>query len=362
MNICFFISDVTSCGGTERISFQVANHLHAVGHNVCFISWTKTNENVFFDLDQDIAVLPLSEKFKPYQIFSNLYSLRKLLKSKNIDLLIDVDTVLTPYSIISKAGLSIKHIAWEHFNASINLGVARRDYGRRLAAALADLSIVLTKEDKAQWLSRFRIRKNIVHIYNPVTVACADDIAPIREKKVILAVGRLAEQKGFDLLLTAWAAIDQKIRSSALLRIVGEGERKPELMALAAELNIADEIEFYGKSSDIERLYREAYAYVLSSRYEGFVLTLTEAMASGLPVISFDCPCGPKELLVDEAGILVPFADISALSQEISGLLTDEVRRNNIAHRCLERSRDFSGDAIMKEWEIVIEGLRRGEI
>lgn len=362
MNICFFISDVTSCGGTERISFQVANHLHSVGHNVCFISWTKTNENVFFDLDQGIAVLPLSEKFKPYQIFSNLYSLRKLLKSKNIDLLIDVDTVLTPYSIISKIGLSIKHIAWEHFNASINLGVARRDYGRKLAAALADLSIVLTKEDKAQWLSRFRIRNKLTHIYNPVTVSYADDIAPIRDRKTILAVGRLWKAKGFDLLLNAWAAIDQDIRSSALLRIVGDGELKPELMALAAELNIDHEVEFYGKSSDIEKLYREAYAYVLSSRHEGFVLSLTEAMASGLPVISFDCPCGPKELLVDEAGILVPFADISALSQEISGLLTDEVRRNNIAHRCLERSRDFSSDAIMKEWEHVIEGLGRGEI
>lgn len=361
MNICFFISDVTSCGGTERISFQVANHLHSVGHNVCFISWTKTNENIFFDLDPNIAVLPLSENFRPYQILSNLYLFRKLLKSKSIDLLIDVDTVLTPYSIISKTGMSIKHIAWEHFNASINLGVARRDYGRRLAAALADLSIVLTKEDKAQWLSRFRIRKKIAHIYNPVTVSCADDIVPIKERKIILAVGRLAEQKGFDLLLTAWAAIDQKIRSSALLRIVGDGELKSDLMALATKLNIENEVEFYGKSSDIEGLYRESYAYVLSSRYEGFVLTLTEAMASGLPVISFDCPCGPKELLVDKAGILVPSSDISSLSLEISGLLTDEVRRNHIAHRCLERSRDFSSDAIMKEWENVIEDLQRGE-
>jgi len=358
VNICFFISDVTNCGGTERISFLVANHLHSVGHNVCFISWTKTNENVFFSLNRDIAILPLCQRFKPYQLLNNLYSFRKLLKSRNIDLLIDVDTVLTPYSIISKIGMSIKHIAWEHFNASINLGIARRDYGRRLAAALADLSIVLTKEDKSQWLSRFKIRNNIAHIYNPVTVGCADDIVPIREKKVILAVGRLAEQKGFDLLLNAWASIDPKIRSSAFLRIVGEGELRKELMALAAKLNIADEVEFYGKSSNIEELYREAYAYVLSSRYEGFVLTLTEAMASGLPVISFDCPCGPKELLVDEAGILVPFADIARLSQEISSLLTDEIRRNNVAQRCLERSRDFSSDVIMKEWDNLIEGLR----
>lgn len=357
MNICFFISDASCKGGTERISFQVATVLLDAGHQVCFISWHEKQVTTFFPLDRRIQRFNLQQDNSSQNVFSKLLLLRKLLSKNNADLIIDVDTVLTPYTMLAKTGLKIKHIAWEHFNASINLGVKRRDWGRRLAARFADISVVLTDEDKAQWQKRFTVKHRLLRIYNPVTVPVRNSIIPVGSSNVFLAVGRLTKQKGFDRLLTAWALIPEAKRSGALLRIIGEGEDKQSLIQQASALNIAQQVDFFGTTNNIQAEYARSYAYVLSSRFEGFVLTLTEAMASGLPVISFDCPCGPSELLIDDAGMLVTDGDISALSEAMELLLDQPDKRDAMATKCLQRSRDFTHNTIMPQWLHLIDSL-----
>lgn len=359
MNICFFISDATSKGGTERISFQVAKELARCNHHITFISWRERNQKTFFELEPGI------QRYNLGQLSGNrldgtrkLQRLRQCLNENKIDLIIDVDSVLTPYTVVATLGMTIKHVVWEHFNATINLGVKRRDWGRALAARFADASIVLTDEDKNQWLKRFNVRHKIQRIYNPVTVPVQECITPVQDTKIILAVGRLAEQKGFDLLLDAWAKIPSDKKTNTLLRIIGDGPLKAALVRQAQNLGISREVDFFGTTNNIQQQYAKAHAYVLSSRFEGFVLTLTEAMASGLPVISFNCPCGPSELLTEGAGILVDNGNVNALARAIENVLENSDLRNTLARKCLERSRDFTHASIMPQWQQFVEGLK----
>lgn len=358
MHILFFISDISSKGGTERVSFKVANHLVKEGHKVSFASWKTEGNSLKFQLDESISIFHLSQRvnFSKLSIFKNLVKLRGLISKQGVDVLVDIDSVLTPYSFISLITKNIKHVVWEHFNAGINLGVKRRDFGRRIAAKYADKCIVLTNEDKQIWETKFN-GKNVQVIYNPVTIPLSNHIVPINDRKIVLAVGRLTDQKGFDLLLKAWSLIDSNARGNAILQIAGTGELELDLKELATELNISDSVQFFGYSSDISSLYSRAYCYVLSSRFEGFVLSLTEAMGAGLPVISFDCPCGPKELLVHNSGIIVPKENINKLSESIAFMLQDKDSRNTLAKNALRRSSDFTDEKLLPLWSLLFEEL-----
>ena len=358
MKFLFFISDISSKGGTERISFKLANYLVENGHSVTFASWKTSEAELKFPLNPQVSVMHLSyvDDFSKLSIIKNICKLRVLLKTSDIDFLVDIDSVLTPFSLLALVAVKCKHVVWEHFNATINLGVKRRDLGRKLAAKYADKCVVLTEEDKQLW-SQLYDAKNVIAIYNPVTIDIASTIVPVKNKKIVLAVGRLTSQKGFDRLLKSWALIKPENKKNSLLRIAGSGEQEEKLKALAVKLDIEDEVDFYGFSSDISSLYQDAYCYVLPSRYEGFVLSLTEAMASGLPVISYDCLCGPKELLINDSGLLVKSGDIQQLAYEVERVLVNEELRNTLANNALIRSQDFSDEKIMPIWIKLFEEL-----
>lgn len=358
MKFLFFISDVSSKGGTERISFKLANYLVENGHSVIFASWKTSEAELKFPLNSQISVMHLSyaDDFSKLSIVKSICKLRGLLKNSDIDFLVDIDSVLTPFSLLALVAVKCKHVVWEHFNATINLGVKRRDLGRKLAAKYADKCVVLTEEDKHLWEQKFNA-KNIVTIYNPVTVTIQNQIVPVKSTKVFLAVGGLCHAKGFDLLLNAWALVNPKIKNNVKLKIAGSGALYSRLKSLAIELNIIHEVDFCGFVQDIEALYLESYCYVLSSRHEGFVLSLTEAMASGLPVISYDCLCGPKELLINDSGLLVKSGDIQQLAHEVERMLVNEELRNVLANNALIRSQDFSDEKIMPIWIKLFEEL-----
>ncbi|BBP45271.1 putative glycosyltransferase [Thiosulfatimonas sediminis] len=356
-HIAFFISDISSTGGTERISFLVANYLQNLGYKVSFLTLNKKNNELFFPLNENINIHLIREQKKSH--FGDLLKIRRVFKKNNFDVVIDVDSVLTPYTFLSKFGLKkTKHIVWEHFNAAINLGIKRRDLGRYLGARYADRCVVLTQEDKQQWQSKFSA-ENVTVIYNPVTTQYSEFPILFKpgKKKIILGVGRLAEQKGFDLLLKSWCELSPSIRAQAVLHIAGDGVDKQKLVDYVAHHNLESNVKFLGHCSNITEIYKNSYAYVLSSRFEGFVLSLLEAMASGLPVVSYDCPCGPKELLSTEYGLLVEKNNVSALAAALEKIITETDLRDQFALKAFERSFDFTPDAILPQWSKLLGEL-----
>lgn len=224
----------------------------------------------------------------------------------------------------------------------------------RLTYRWADDIIIIT-EDVARSFQAHRIGNPTVmrRIPNPVW----RHRAPVHErssscphsKPFILGIGRLSYQKGFDTLLCAFAQLKHPTLDLVLL---GDGPLKPDLEALAVTLGVKDRVVLAGFVDDPSVYLRAAALFVLASRWEGFPNVLTEALASGVPVVSTDCPGSPREVLQNGLlGRLVPVDDCKALAFAISEELTSPVASNQAR---VARAGEYSADSVARKYLAVM--------
>lgn len=319
-NICFLIGNLNNAGGTERVTSLIANKLcESNRYRVTILSLWE-GKQPFFPLHKNIVIGSLYDvkpSFKKNFIPTTI-KIRNFVKSNNVNILIDVDSILCVFTVPALIGLTIKHICWEHFNFNANLGVKLRDIGRKLAARYCDYVVTLTSRDKELWEHNLKnIKSLIVPIPNPTPYENIENI-PSLQYKTVLAIGRLTYQKGFDLLIEAWASVCKK-NDDWTLRIVGSGEDEILLKEQASRLNINNRIDFVPATKDVEKYYKSSSFYCLSSRFEGLPMVLLEAQAYGLPIISLDCDTGPSEVIKDsENGFLCKANDVKELGHILS--------------------------------------------
>lgn len=186
-------------------------------------------------------------------------------------------------------------------------------------------------------------------------------LASARTERTLVAMGRLAYEKGFDLLLHAFARV-APAHPSWRLRIFGEGELRGELEKLARELGLSSRVSFPGFTTDPAAFLRQSDLFVASSRSEGFSNVIAEALACGLPVVSFDCPSGPRHIIRDGVdGLLVPARDVAALAASLDRLMSDGDERARLAARAPEVLERFGIEKIMALWEELITADVREE-
>lgn len=211
--------------------------------------------------------------------------------------------------------------------------------------------IVLTYEDADKWNEL----NNVVVIPNPLTIL-PTKISTNRLKQVA-AVGRYTPQKGFDMLILAWKIVAEKHRDW-VLRIFGDGWMRECLQKQIEENGLEDCCYLEYSVSNIVEKYQESSIFVLSSRYEGFGLVLVEAMACSLPVVSFACPCGPKDIIADGTdGFLVPLGSIEELADKISYLIGHDNVREQMGIEGVLKAKNYSIETIGMQWKDLFEKL-----
>jgi glycosyltransferase involved in cell wall biosynthesis len=273
-------------------------------------------------------------------------------------------------SITAKLLFKKKVIIGEHITLS---EVTKTKEGRRMlwfpTTALvkmlyrfADKIIAVSGGVKADLIDGFNVLpQNIEVIYNPIDLNRISELCncPVEhiffkeEIPIIVSVGRLVPQKGYDILLKSFSRVVNEME--ARLMILGEGPEKESLSKLAEGLTITEKVSFLGFQNNPFKFISKADVFVLSSHYEGLPMVMLEAMACGTAIVSTDCKYGPVEILKNgQYGLLVPTGDADALSSAILNLLKNRMLRERFSRLGEERIKDFSTDRIIKQYEDMI--------
>jgi glycosyltransferase involved in cell wall biosynthesis len=214
--------------------------------------------------------------------------------------------------------------------------------------------IVLTQEEKAGWKNAYNIEviPNALPFFPETTASC--------NPKKAIAVGRLAYEKGFDQLIESWKTVYEK-HPDWELNIFGGGDQEGNLRQLIAENKLESVVKIHPPSKDIYSQYMEHSLMLFPSRYlEALPMVLIEAMSCGLPVVAFNAPCGPKDILTDgRDGFLVEAGDKAALSEKICQLIKSDELRKSMGKSARETALKYSEDKIMTRWLNLFETLTK---
>ncbi len=351
-------------GGAERVTANLANYWAAKEWDITIVTLLSQNQD-FYELHPRVKrlVLGLSGDSSNalvglWQNARRIFALRKLLREVRPEIALGMMTSANIVTALAAWGLpSVKAIGAEHNHppqqpmSYLWRTLRKKTYG------LLDAVTALASEG-ASWMRNNTNAKTIAVIPNAVTWPLPEQepkISPNNfhqpNRKLLLAVGRLHPQKGFDWLIDIFAGLVNKYPSWDLV-ILGEGALRTELEGQVTGLGLEKRVFLPGRVGNLNEWYESADIYVLSSRYEGFGNTLAEAMAYGTPVISFDCDTGPRDIIRDKVdGLLVPPGDIPALTAALDNMMGDNVFRSELAEHGIEVRKRFSMVKIAQLWE-----------
>lgn len=368
MKIVYCHCSVYNPGGMERVLLNKVRWLSANGHEVVVITTDQDKRPPFYDFPSSVKMvdlginysadnnLPVRKKICGYLRKRRLHKKRlaKLLMTERPD--ITVSLYPSESSFIPDIKDGSKKVLELHFNRYFRL-----QYGRKGLLGLIDRIrskqdvsiakkfdsfVVLTEEDRSYWGDM----ENITVIPN-AAMPLSDFRSDCNAKRVI-AVGRLDYQKGFDRLLRIWAKV-MKNQSLAAWRldIFGQGEWHEKLNEMIMELGIEDSAAIHHPVKNIAEKYMESSILAMTSNYEGFPMVMIEAMSMGLPVVTYDFKCGPKDIIKNmENGIIVDNGDENDFAKKLSTLMLDDDLRRKFGLKAQEVTATYSEKSVMCRW------------
>lgn len=374
MKIIYSICGLYNSGGMERIVTQKANYLADVyGFDVTIVTTDQKGRPVFFPLspkvkhvdlainygdgehdDMNVIKKVLGKKMKTNRHFRKLNA---FLCKEKADIVIT--TINNDLNLLLKIQDGSKKICEFHFSRQTKILEASNILLRNIQRirmvlwkryfAQYDKFIVLTEEDKNAWgqMPNIEVIPNFV---DEIPVHVFDN----REKRVI-CVGRAVYQKGFDLMLDIWAEVVKHIDGWHLY-FFGNGD-KSELEKKKKLLGLEDSVHFNSATKNIGVEYNRSSLLALSSRYEGLPMVLLEAMSHGLPVVSFACPCGPRDVINANFGSVIKNGDIKSFADALVKWMQNPSILREGRVNAYKEIHKYTKAAIMKKWIFLFQKL-----
>ena len=357
MRIALVISAL-GAGGAERVIIGLANTWAARGCDVSLITFEPAGTSPYYEVDPrvDLCQLGVESAGRPIwraivQGGRRVRALRRALRAARPDIAISFLAKINVLTVLATRGLGLPVIVSERNNPERQQFRGIWRWLRSCLYGVAHCVVTPSRGVLATFPQAIRARGRVIP--NPV------DLAPPRRRqpantRQLVAVGRLVHQKGFDLLLRAFAQIAPD-HPQWTLTIWGEGDERAALEALRADLGLTARVRMPGVTDRPGQWVEDAEVFVLSSRYESFGNVITEAMVAGLPVVAFDCPWGPGDILRDgEDGLLVPPEDVDALAAAIGRMIADPGLRRRLGEAATRNVRRFRREAIVAQWDGLI--------
>ena len=366
MKLALVISSLRG-GGAERVLTTVAEELAASGHEVTVITESSA-EHDHYRLGPGVCRIALDVEWETStwarKLVANLRRLRRLRKgivAVAAERVIVFGETTNLRTLLACLGTGVPVIVSERVDPRrYRIPRAWEWLRRRLYPHAA--AVVVQTEAVAQWARSFVAPARVHVIPNPARVprpgAPRHHLLP--SGKIVVAVGRLTEQKGFPLLIEAFARAGLR-KDGWHLVILGEGPGRVAIEAQVRDLGLQDSVSLPGLVAAPEDWLHHADLFVLSSLFEGFPNALLEAMACGVAAIAFDCPSGPAEIIRhDQTGLLLPTSDVGALAAALRNLADDPQRRDRLARAAREDvTTRFALNTVMKQWQLVLSTVER---
>ena len=364
MKIIYCINSIHNSGGMEKILMLKANYLADVlNYDISIVTTEQRGQSHFFPFSKNIIFFDLGINYDEDRDKNLFYryilkqrkkrihkqKLTSLLKKEKADICISMFD--REFDFLYKINDGSKKILEYHFSKYIKVIEARnpiikwiqKNRTNRWTSLVQKYHrfIVLTEEDKSQWGNL----NNILVIPNFIPYINSEKST--NNSTRVISVGRACFQKGFDLLIDSWEIVSRKFPEWELY-IFGNGDKR-NLEEKIQEKNIHT-IKLMPATSEIDQEYLNSSIYVMSSRYEGLPLVLIEAMSFGLPLVSFACPCGPKDIIKENYGSLVPNGNVEALAKELMKWMADYNKRKKGGYYAHEAAKQYSQEVVMKKW------------
>ncbi len=343
MKILFVINSLKCKSGMERVAVLLANLFQEkLNYEIVIVNRDTSDSDVAF---------PLLDKVKVIKADGNIISfynkIRNIINIEEPDRIIihNMGKLSMLCSILPKKNielLSIEHVSFVSRNLYLKVL-------SKLFYTLIDKVVVLTKNDLKNYSG-----KKVFKISNISPYPISSRVYSINSKKII-AVGRLDYQKNFGDLILAWNKIPKDVISEWTLEIWGDGDEYDNLLYLINKLDIKN-IHLKGTSNNMEDIYLSSSFLVMSSIFEGLPMVLIEAQSFGLPIISFDCPYGPSEVVThDKDGFLISLGDVDGLALAIKELILDRDKRISFSINARKSAIRYSQEHILSKWKNLLE-------
>lgn len=364
MKIVYNLLEAVNSGGIERIVIAKANWLAEFGHDVTIITTDRKGRSPFFPINDKIRSIDLGINYRDsWDSTVKKLVMRHHLMKLHRKALYGVLEQLRPDISVSTFGNEVEFlpdipaaghtVAEIHFSRMFRLnecssglqGLANRIHtfmDKRLAAKY-DAFVCLTEEDKPAWgkLHNINVIPNFIMARRPAMAQ--------GDSRHVIAVGRLTRQKGYERMIEAWKIVATR-HPDWHLDIYGDGELKEDLIIRISRLDLSKNITIHPPCAPIEEKMAQSEFLLMTSLYEGLPMVMLEAMGCGLPVVTLDFKCGPRDIIGNHNGIVVPGDDTGRFADAVCRLIEDRTLRDTLAANSYESAMKFTQDRIMPRW------------
>lgn len=358
MKLLYITNGINGAGGLERVlSIKASYFAEKLGYEVTILSLNDAHLNPFYEFSDKIKMVSIPVGGNPIQyILAYKKGIQSLVDELNPDIVLVCDDGLKaffiPHFLKTDAKLIYerhvsKLIEWKDYYSFTKKNTIKVKWGlMEMLAKKFSYFVVLTEGNKKEWTSL----KNMEVISNPLSFN--PEISSNLKNKIVISVGKISYQKGQDLLVKAWEKV-HKIYPDWQLHLYGK-----ENLSILDTNNLSNNIQYFPPAKDIEDKYLESSIYVMSSRFEGFGMVLTEAMACGVPCISFDCDYGPSDIIKNnEDGFIVKKGNIKELSDKLIELIEKEDLRTEFGRKSKVNVQRFAIDNVAQQWQKLFKSL-----
>lgn len=344
MKILFLINSLKSKSGTERVAIELANKLSFIAnYDVTLLNRESIKSNTAYPVADNVNVVVISgnslEFYKKLKIHVSLHSY-------DIVIVHNMGKLSLLCALLPKIKklVTLEHVSF--VSRPIKVQILSKFFYKWV-----DQVVTLTQKDKEQF-DKFHSKVIVIPNFSPFSIVPKSTFS----SKQIVTIGRLTDQKNYLHLLKAWKKIYQMIPEWRL-NIYGEGEHKKMLQDYI-ERNSLQHVILKGSTSNVQEVYKQSDFFVMSSKYEGLPMVLVEAQSFGLPIVSYDCPFGPSDVIQDHKnGLLVENQNIEALADAILQLASSSNMLAEFSQNSLVNAKKYQPEQILKVWiEKVLEG------